>query len=432
MKTLYEHADILALNGDKFEVIKNGYLGIDDSFIDYVGEATPAAEYEEKRNFSGKLLMPGLINAHTHSSMTLLRGLGSDLPLQSWLFDYMFPTEDRLRPRDIKAGTELALLEMLSTGTTSFTDMYFFPATAIEACLSAGMRANICRPVQCFNPDEKPEENVRMRESFELYRNFHHAGEDLIRVDFCIHGEYTCTEPVVRAYSEKCAELEGRMHIHMSETKSEHQGCIEKYGCTPAEWFAKNHTFDTPTSAAHCVWVTPEDMAIMREYGVTAVHNPASNLKLGSGIAPVESMRAAGINVALGTDGAASNNNLNMFEELKLASLIHNGAMLDPTVMKPDYTLRMATAGGAAAQGRNDTGALAPGYRADIVAVDMTRPNLYPAPNIPAALCYSAQGADVYMTMVNGRVLYENGEFLTIDAERVMYDAAESVKYLGI
>ena len=432
MKTLFSNADILTENNGEYVTLRKGYLGIENDTIIYIGAEKPQETYDTVRDFSGKLLIPGLINGHTHTPMTILRGLGSDQPLQSWLYDYIFPTEDKLRPSDVRTGTELALLELLSTGTTSFTDMYNFTEETAEACIAAGIKANLCRPVQEFDPDGKPENNFRIRESMELFKAYHHAGDDRIRIDFAIHAEYTSTESLVRYYSALCNENHGRMHLHMSETKTEHEECIARHSMTPAAYFRACGTFLSPTAAAHSVWVTEEDMDIMAACGVTAMHNPTSNMKLGSGFAPIETMRKKGINVSLGTDGAASNNNLNMFEELHLASVIHNGYLIDATVMKPDYTFAMATRNGARQQGREDTGSLCVGKKADIVAIDWHRPHLYPHSDTLATLCYSAQGSDVCMTMVNGKILYENGEFKTLDAERIYARAKESVDYLGI
>ena len=432
MKTLFANADILTEENGSYVTLRSAYLGIDDDKICYIGTERPPEQFDCVRDFSGKLLIPGLINGHTHSPMTLLRGLGSDQPLQSWLYDYIFPVEDRMRPQDIRAGSELALLEMLSTGTTSFTDMYYVTEQTAEVCIAAGIKANLCRPVQEFDPDGKPENNYRIKESLELFKAYHHAAHDLIRIDFSIHAEYTSTEATVRYYSELCEENHGRMHLHLSETRSEHEECIQRHGKTPAEYFRDCGTFRSPTAAAHCIWVTDSDVDIFAENGVTVMNNPTSNMKLGSGFAPIEKFHRRGVNVSLGTDGAASNNNLNMFEELHLASVIYNGFKIDATPMTPAYTFAMATCNGALQQGRDDTGSLLVGKKADIVAIDLCKPHLFPHFDTLATLAYTAQGSDVYMTMVNGRVLYENGEYKTLDAERIMAQAAESVSYLGI
>ena len=273
---------------------------------------------------TGKLLLPGLVNAHTHAAMTLLRGVGTDLPLQRWLFDSVFPVEGRMTAEDIRAGTALALLEMLACGTTSFSDMYFFPWEAAELVAVCGIKANLCYPVQAFDPVEPYEKNESARKLERFYKDWH-AAEGRIRVDGCLHAEYTCNPHVAAGTAAWCRQNGVRMHIHLSETKSEHDTCIEKYGKTPAAWMNDLGVFDVPCAAAHCVWVTAEDRALLREKNVSVIHNPTSNMKLGSGFAPVPELLAEGINVALGTDGAASNNNLNMLEELHLAAILHNG-----------------------------------------------------------------------------------------------------------
>ena len=300
----------------------------------------------------------------------------------------------------------------------------------MENALACGIKANISRPVQCFDKDESYGENFRAKESIQLFKDFHGAGDGRVRIDFSVHAEYTCFEHIVRPYSADCKALGGRMHIHLSETKKEHDECVEKYGKTPARWFYDLGTFDSPTAAAHCVFVTEEDMALMLEKGVSPIHNPTSNMKLGSGFAPIQRMLDLGLNVTLGTDGAASNNNLNMMEELHLAAVLHNGYHRDPTILKPAELLAMVTRSGARLQGREDTGELAVGKKADLIALDLTKPHMVPNLDPLALAVYSAQGSDVAMTMVDGNILYENGEFLTLDAEKILYDAKAAVKRL--
>ena len=428
MKLLLKHCDILA--GEDFRCLKDAYLGIDGDTIDYIGTERPQAAYDLEKDMSDRLLLPGLVNCHGHSPMVLLRGVGSDLPLQEWLFDKMMPIEDRLTAEDIKAGNNLALLEMIASGTTSYSDMYFEPQTAVENAIVCGIKANLSRPVQCFDKDERYEDNFRVKQSLQLFQDFHGAGQGRIRIDFAIHAEYTCFEHIVRPYSAACKELGGRMQVHLSETQREHDECLAKYGKTPARWFYDLGTFDSPTSAAHCVAVTEEDMALMLEKGVSPIHNPTSNMKLGSGYAPIQRMLDLGLNVTLGTDGAASNNNLNLMEELHLAAVLHNGYHRDPTILKPAQLLAMATRHGAKLQGREDTGELAVGKKADIIALDLTKPHMVPNFDPMALAVYSAQGSDVVMTMVDGKILYENGEFLTLDADKILYEANAAARRL--
>ena len=430
MKTLFEHADILLTEDNGFSEIKDGYLGVDGTKIAYIGKEKPQDSYDVVKDFSNKLLMPGLINTHCHAAMTMLRGLGTDLPLHEWLFEKMMPVEDRFTAESIRAASELALLEMISTGTTSFCDMYFINEATILPCLEAGIKANICRPMQSFDPADVYERMTRKLEADALFNEFNGAGGGRILIDDSIHAEYTCSEAIVRAHAATAKERGTRMHIHLSETKRETDACIEKYGKTPARWFADLGVFDVVAYAAHCVWVNDDDIALMAEKGVSVMHNPSSNMKLGSGFMPIVKMQKAGINIALGTDGAASNNNLNMFEELHLASIIHKGFLLDSTVTKCPDTLRMATLNGAKLQGRADTGALKVGNAADIIAIDMDKPHLFPNNDTVGLICYSAQGSDVCMTMVDGKILYENGEFLTMDRDKVMANARAAQKML--
>ena len=287
MKLLLKNCDILATENGTFRWLKNAFLGIDGDTIDYIGEARPEAVYEQEKDMTGRLLAPGLINCHGHTPMVLLRGVGSDLPLQEWLFDKMMPIEDKLTAQDIKAGNALALLEMIATGTTSYSDMYFEPMTAVENAVESGIKANICRPAQAFDKDEPYSQNRRARESIQLFKDCHGMENGRICIDFAIHAEYTNFPHIVEAYSADCKALGGRMHIHLSETKKEHDECVAKYGKTPAQWFNDLGTFDSPTAAAHCVWTTEADMELMLAKGVSVIHNPTSNMKLGSGFAPL-------------------------------------------------------------------------------------------------------------------------------------------------
>lgn len=430
MKRLLAHADILAWENGGFVCLKNGYLGIDGDRIDYLGTQAPQAPYAETRDMTGKLLLPGLINGHTHTGMSLLRGLGSDLPLDKWLFDTVFPVEDRLTDEDLRIGMELSMLEMLASGTTAFTDMYMSPGYTVEAILASGMKANLCRPMQSFDPDEDPMTCRRMQEMLALYDEWNGAGDGRIVTDFSIHAEYTCTERMVRAAAEEAKKRGAGMHIHLSETEAEQQKCIERYGMTPAEWFDSLGAFGGRAYAAHGVWLTESDRALLKQRGVSVVHCPESNLKLGSGVANVPALVAEGLNVAIGTDGAASNNNLNMLEEMHLVGLLHKGVQRDPTLISPAQVLSMATVNGARLQGRTDTGALAVGRKADIIAIDTDRPHLTPNIDPMANLIYAAQGADVVLTMVDGRILYENGAYLTLDRERILFDARKAARRL--
>lgn len=430
MRTLLKGADILLRKENGYETLHGAYLGVDEAKIDYIGEEKPEKAYDLEKDMSGRLLAPGLINCHSHIAMTLMRGIGSGLPLQDWLFKAIFPIEDKLVREDIAAASRFALIEMIAGGTTSFSDMYFFPEETVWAVEEAGIKANLNRCVQCFDENQTVEQNTQIPQSVELFEKYHNAENGRIRIDFSIHAEYTCKPHIVRAYSELCMAHGGRMHIHLSETQREVDECIARYGKSPVAWFEELGTLDSPTAAAHCVAVSDEDIAILKRHGVNVIHNPTSNLKLGSGFAPVRKLMDAGINLALGTDGAASNNNLDMFEEMHLADIMPCGYRHDPTEVSSAEVLDMATVNGARLQGRSDTGVLAVGKKADIIALDLDKPHLYPNFDTPALLTCAAHSSDVVLTMVDGKILYENGEYKTLDREKVFYEARAAVKRL--
>ncbi len=423
-------ADVLVREGGSWSLIKGGYVGIDGDRIDYVGRERPARRYRDMKDLSGHLVMAGLYNLHTHTPMTLLRGLGSGLPLDRWLHEAMFPVEARLTPADVSVGTRLAMMEMLASGVVSFSDMYDKTQVTADEVVRAGMKANLNRPILGFDPTETYEASTRARESLQFFDEYNGAGEGRIIADFSIHAEYTSYESLVRPYAADCRKRGARMHLHLSETTKEHEACKARYGKTPTRWFLDLGVLDNPVIAAHCVAVEPDDIDVLERRGVTCVHNPSSNMKLGSGFMPLQTMLERGINVAIGTDGAASNNNLNLFEELHLASLIHKGHTGDPTIVSPDDLLLMATLNGAKAQGRADCGELAVGKKADLIALDLRKPHLMPMHDATALLVYSAQASDVAMTMVDGEILYENGAYPTIDLGKALSDLEESVERL--
>ena len=430
MKRLLTNCAILeTVNGD-FHYIEKGFLGIAGDVIDYIGETHPGKRYDEEKDMQGKMIIPGLINAHTHSAMTLLRGVGSDLALQDWLFGEVIPIENRLQEADLRAGMGLALLEMLSTGTTSYTDMYMGADIEADLIKASGIKATLCKILYGSDPEQSYEENGCGKEAIRLFQRYNGTENGRLLFEFCVHAEYTSLAHLVRAYALEAKNVGARMHIHMSETQFEHEECIRKYGKTPAGWFNDLGAFDVPCHAAHCVWVSDSDMEIMKEKGVSCVHNPTSNMKLGSGFAPVVKMLDRGINVAIGTDGAASNNNLNMFEEMHMASVIHKGYSGDPTALGASDILKMATINGAKLQGRNDTGAIEVGKKADLVAIDLSGPHMRPVLDPVALIVYAAQGSDVAMTMVDGRILYEDGKFLTLDQKRIYRDVEAAVDRL--
>ncbi|MBR0425948.1 MAG: amidohydrolase [Clostridia bacterium] len=429
-KLLLTHCSALVPDGaNGYTHLDPAFVGITNDTITYIGSEAPEGEWT-KKDLHGALLIPGLVNAHTHAAMTLLRGRGSGLPLDRWLNEAIFPIEDRMTREDMAAGNALAQLEMLRTGTTSYSDMYYNLDTEAELTLQSGMKVNLGRAITSFDPNESALDSYRVRETLDLFDAWHGKANGRIRVDFSIHAEYTCTERMAREFAALGAERGARMHLHLSETVKEHAACKAKYGKTPTEWFRDLGVLALPTAAAHCVTVEDGDLEILKACGVSPVHNPSSNLKLGSGVMRLKSMLDAGLNVGLGTDGAASNDNLNMIEEMHIAALLHNGALQDPTAIRPADVLNMASVNGARLQGRSDTGVLAVGKKADIAAIALDAPHLMPMFDPLALLTYSVSGSDVCMTMVDGKILYENGEYFTLDAERIRFEARAALNRL--
>ena len=423
MKTLLKNAHIIC---DDKTVIKNGFIGIENETIIYVGNEKPTDKYDTEKDMSNKLIIPGIVNAHTHNPMTITRGVGSDLPLLTWL-DMVMPIEDNFSDFDNMIGSRLAWMELLAGGVTSCSDMYSFPDCTMEDIANIGGKINIARGVLCFDENQSAMENDRVKESLYLYDTYNNTANGRIKVDFCFHAEYTNKEKIVREFSAMCKERNANLHIHLSESKKEHEDCIARYGKTPTKWFYDLGAFENPLMAAHCVQLTDEDIDIFKNHDTYILHNPTSNLKLGSGIAPIQKYLENGLNITLATDGAGSNNNLNMFEEMHLAAILHKGAMQNPTIVSPRDVFNMVTKNGAKMQKRADTGVLAVGKKADLAAIDLDKPHLIPHEDLFATLVYTAQASDVCMTMVDGKILYENGQFFTIDAEKTMAEFKESV-----
>ncbi|MBQ7702932.1 MAG: amidohydrolase [Firmicutes bacterium] len=420
--------DITILN-ENFEVEEHRYVGVRGTKIEYVGADEPQEDYGRTVEGKGRLLMPGFFNAHGHSPMSLVRGYGENMLLQDWLNDKIFPFEDKLNGRAVYWGTLLSMAEGLKFGIVSHSDMYFFVDDMVEAVIAAGCKANISRAIAHFD-DSDPWENPRFKEVKRTFNAYNGIEGGRIKMDAGIHAEYTCTPVAVRAISEFAKEHDAIMHIHISESKREHEECKARHGKTPAQFFLDMGTFDTKVLAAHCVWLEDEDIAIMKEKGASIAINTASNMKLASGSANVPRFLKEGINVAIGTDSVASNNSLNFFEEMKLFALLPKLTFGDPTAVTPKETLYAATRGGALAQGRLNSGLLKEGYDADLILLDISGPNMHPVHDMLTNLVYSMSGSDVLMTMADGTVLYENGEYRDIDVEKTAYEVKRSVDYI--
>ena len=413
-------------------MIGNGYIAIDGGIIFAVGSGEYSGAYDEAIDASGKIAMPGMINAHTHSAMTLFRGYAGGHPLDKWLTDYIFPIEDKLQYEDFFWGNQLAAAEMIRSGTTCCMDMYFGMEAMAQTVLQSGMRANLGRCVQWFGGDDNTNfsGDMRIKEAMQLYQAYHNAGDGRIKVDIAPHSVYLTSAAYLQRVYELACEYDMRFHIHVSETLKENEECAAKHGKSPVQYLDSIGVLSDRVTAAHCVHLNDADMHIMAERGVSVVHNPASNLKLASGIARTWDMHKCGINVALGTDGVSSNNNLDMIREMYLAATVPCGVTLDAQTLDAYSAITMATVNGAAATGRANIGALKPGMAADIVMINADVPHMMPMHSPQDNIVYAASGGDVYMTMVAGKVLYRNGEFITLDIEQISHGVGESVKRL--
>ncbi len=399
-------------------ILKDGFVAVDGQKISYVGQSAPSGPFDQEINARGKLLMPGLVNAHTHIPMALLRSFGGGCDLHTWLNDYIFPTEAKLDERAVRAGVQLALAELIAAGVTTIADMYMFCDAICDEVSRAGLSANISRGATLFTPEFDPATHADYQATLQMADQWHGYGDGQILIDASIHAEYTSRPAVWEAIAALAQERQLGMHVHLSETRTEHEACLKRYGKTPAQLFDSYGLFATRSIAAHCVWTREDDWALLAARGVTAIHNPVSNLKLGSGIAPIAAMHRAGVRIALGTDGVASNNSHDLFEELKLAALLPCGVEQNPTALSAMDALRMATVNGAAALGRH-SGCIAEGYTADIILLDLSRPHLTPAHSIPETVVYAAHGSDVVMNMARGRIIYQEGRYFTLDLDRM-------------
>ena len=370
----------------------------------------------------GKVLMPAFYNAHGHSPMCLMRGYGESLPLDRWLNEKIFPFEDKLYNEGVYWATMLTMAESIRFGIVSTSDMYYFIDDMIRAIVVSGMKSNISRAVTSFDSTSLEDHAgfQEMRQSILMYDGF---ADGRIQVEASIHAEYTNNEKFIRAVADTAREFGVRMHVHVSETKSETDGCIGRYGMTPVRFLADCGVFDVPANAAHCVWLTDDDRDILAEKGVSVSSNPLSNMKLASGICDVRALYDKGINVAIGTDSVSSNNSLNFFEEMKLFAVAGKVKAMDASALTPRQVLRSATRSGALAQGREDSGLVREGFKADLIVVDVTGPNMVPVHNMLNNLIYSADGKDVVLTMCDGNVLYRDGIYMTMDIERVKAEA---------
>lgn len=393
--------------------VSNDEVWVEGSRISYVG---PAKEdmpvFQRQIDLKGDLLIPGFKDAHTHTAMVFLRSYADDLPLQDWLYNKVFPHEARLTPEAVYQFTRLGILEYLSSGITASFDMYYYNEAYAKANVDCGFRTVICSAMNDFDADPTNIEREYLR-----FNNY----SELVSYKLGIHAEYTTGLQRMEYMASLAEKYQAPCYMHCCETRAEVEGCLERHGLTPPQLLGRMGLFNYGGGGFHCVWMSDEDIELFARKGIYAVTNPASNVKLASGVAPVDKMLSAGVPMAIGTDGAASNNALDMFREMYLASCMQKLSLMDASAGKAEEILTMACVGGARAMGLDDCDDIAPGKKADLCVIDLHRPNMQPELNIPKNLVYSGSKENVRLTMVNGRILYENGEFFVGEEPEEIY-----------
>ena len=426
---LIVYGDYVVTMEENTPVINHGAVVIKGNDIVFVGSQAEAnANYDAKRVIAGKnkILMPGLINGHNHSAMVLFRGMADDLKLMTWLTEFVFPMEGQFVDAElIRVGSRLACWEMIRGGTTTFVDMYFYPDTIAEVVDECGMRAVIAAPSIDFpSPGFKGWDD-----SFAAAIDFVTRWQDKnerITPAFAPHAPYTVSPEHIAEVAAQARRLNAPVSMHIAEAPTEITDIAKRYNTTPVKHVAKQGLLQTQLIAAHMVHPTTEEIALLAKHKIGAIHNPTSNLKLAAGISPVPEMLAAGVAVGLGTDGAASNNDLDMWEEIQLAALIHKNNKGDPTIMPSFTALQLATSSGARSIGQGELiGTLTVGKRADMIQIDIDSPKLTPLYNVISQLVYAVDSDDVVTSIVSGRILMENATVLTLDAQQVREDALE-------
>lgn len=428
---LIHNAMVLTLN-DSDDIFHPGVVALRDDEIVWVGpEDSWPSQFEprEQLNMAGGLIMPGLVNAHTHAAMTCFRGLADDLPLSVWLNEHIFPAEEKISGELVYQGTLLACAEMILGGTTTFCDMYLFEDQVARAAHEAGIRALVGEVLYDFPSPNYGSPDQGLAFTKDLIRSW--EDDPLVSVAVEPHGAYTCSPDLLRACNEVAEEYQVPMIIHLSESEDEVAQVKERYGSSPVMHLEKLGLLTSHLIADHCVVLDDEEMDLLAERGVRVVHNPESNMKLASGVAPAVELLDRGVIMGLGTDGCASNNNLDMFGEMDTAAKLHKVYRLDPTVMGARTVVRLAVRGGSEVLGlENKVGCLEPGKKADIIGLDLDRPHLTPLYNIYSHLVYAASAADVSLNIINGRVVMRNRELLTLDVEKVMAEVRGIAKLI--
>jgi 5-methylthioadenosine/S-adenosylhomocysteine deaminase len=424
----------LYLQDKSKSIVKDGGIAILKDTIVEIGNASDlASKYPgaEKLATDHGLIMPGLINTHTHAAMACFRGLADDLPLMQWLQEYIFPVESKLTGNIVYQSTLLSLAEMIKSGTTSFCDMYLFAKDVARAVDESGVRAWIGEVLYDFPSPNYGEVAAGFEYVKELFATY--AGHPLINITVDPHAVYTCSPDLLKNLKMLADEHDALYVIHLSETEDEVKGSLERFGASPVMHLDNLGLLDNRVVADHCVMLSDDEITLMAQKGVKVAHCPESNMKLASGIAPVPHMIAAGISVGLGTDGSASNNNVDMFGEMNSAAKLHKVNSLDPTSMPAETVLEMATIGGAKVLGaESEIGSLEPGKKADLIVLDMNQPHLTPLFNIPSHMVYAARGADVVHSVINGKVVMHNRELLSLDEKAILDNMANLAEQIAM
>lgn len=415
MKILIENIDVL----QEDKILTNKNIFIQDDLILKITESKDFQEVDYVIDGKNKLAMPGLVNTHTHLAMTLFRGYADDLPLKEWLEEKIWPKESKLTSDDVYWGSLLGICEMIKSGTIAFADMYFYMDEVAKAVSESGIKASLSVGMIGIAGDE----NEILNRGVIFAKNWHNSENGRIKVMLAPHAPYTCPPSFLEKVISKAVEFGLGIHTHLSETFLEVENIKNLYGVTPVRLMNRVGLFNVPVLAAHCVFVDDEEIEILAEKEVGVAHNPQSNLKLASGIAPVKKMLQKKVKVGLGTDGPASNNNLDLWEEMRLAAILHKGTEKDPTCVPAEEALKMATKNGMEILGWKDSGVIKEGYKADIVILDLNKPHFYPRHNLISHLVYSASSADVDTVIVDGKVLMEKRELKTLDEERIKFEA---------
>ena len=419
----------LILNPNNFENKKQSLL-IKDDLIAEIAETIDEGNVDKIIDAEGKILLPGLINTHTHLSMTLFRGLADDLSLDSWLNDHIWPMEANLNGDYCYIGALLGAVELIKSGTTTFSDMYFYMEDVARAVEDAGIRAVLSYGMIDFGDAEKREAEIE--ENLQLFKSCNGMADGRIKVFFGPHSPYTASEDLLIKVRELADEYNMGIHIHVSETEKEINDSLDERGLRPFEYLEKIGFLGPDVVAAHCVWLSDEEIEIIKKHDVKVSHNPCSNMKLASGIAPVSKLIENDICVSIGTDGASSNNNLDLIEELKTASLLQKVSTLDPKVLTSDEAITMATIKGAEALGlENEIGSIEVGKKADIILIDTNSANMVPdSSSLSSNVIYSANGSNVDTTICNGKILMENKKLTVLDEQEIYDKARNAIKEL--